>query len=629
MILHPIDWSIIALFFAVLIVIGLVTSKRAGSSSKEFFLSGNAMPWWLLGISMCAATTSTNSANLFTEIIRKNGISGNWVWWAFLLTGMLTVFVYAKLWHRTGAETDIEFYELRYSGKAAAVLRGFRALYLGVFFNTVITALVILGAIKIGVVMFGLPPVTIVVITAVVTVIYSALGGMRGIVIADFFQFVVVLTGAIMAAACAVKMPQVGGLAKLFTHPNVVGKLSFFPDFSNTDLLVSVFIIPVAVQWWNVWYPGSEPGGGGYIAQRMLSAKNERQSIGASLFFNAVHYGLRPWPWYIVALCSLLVFPDLDALRTAFPGVDAKVMGDDLAYPAMLTFLPPGILGVVAASMLGALLSTLAAHLNWGSSYFVNDFYKRFVRPQASEKELVLTGRLATLVLMVMACLLAPFLESAKAAFDLVLQIGAGTGLLFLLRWFWWRVNAFSEITAMVVSFMVAVFFQLIYPHLGGPVVLQWQKLIIGIVITTTAWISVTLLTRPADDETLFAFCRRIRPGGPGWVTVLNRAAAQGTPIDSGSGAWSVPSGLLCMSLACLAVYATMFSIGSMFYGQTVRAICLVAVAVISTACVFRLLPRLCAAPEKLEPAPRKNLPGSESEPVLQDVRVCETVEVD
>jgi len=332
MILNMIDWIIIALFFVILIVIGLATSKQAGKSSKEFFLSGNSMPWWMLGISMCATSTSTNSANLFTELIRKNGMAGNWVWWAFLLTGMLTVFVYAKLWHRTGAKTDIEFYELRYSGKSAAVLRGFRALYLGVFFNTVITALVLLGAIKIGVVMFDISPVMIVVIAAMVTVIYSAAGGMRGIVIADFFQFALVFGGAIIAAVYAVKLPQVHGLSNLFTHPDVIGKLSFFPDFSNTDLLVSVFIIPVAVQWWNVWYPGSEPGGGGSMAQRMLSAKNEKGSVSASLLYNVLHYGLRPWPWYIVALCSLLVYPDLDALRTAFPNVDPKVMGDDLVH---------------------------------------------------------------------------------------------------------------------------------------------------------------------------------------------------------------------------------------------------------------------------------------------------------
>jgi len=599
MILHLIDWIIIGLFFAVLIGIGLVTSKQAGKSSKEFFLSGNSMPWWMLGISMCAANTSTNSANLFTELIRKNGMSGNWVWWAFLLTGMLTVFVYAKLWHRTGAKTDIEFYELRYSGKAAAVLRGFRALYLGVFFNTVVTALVILGAIKIGVVMFDLSPVTIMAIAGVIAVIYSALGGMRGIVIADFFQFILVLVGAVIAMVYALRLPQVNGFSNLLAHPAIVGKLSFFPDFSNTDLLVSVFVIPVAIQWWNVWYPGSEPGGGGYIAQRMLSAKNEKHSVGASLLFNAVHYGLRPWPWYIVALCSILVFPDQNALRAAFPHVDPRVMGDDLAYPAMLTFLPAGVLGIVVASLMGALLSTFAAHLNWGSSYIVNDFYKRFVNPKASEKQLVLTGRISTFLLMVFACVLAPFLESAKTAFDLVLQIGAGTGLLFLLRWFWWRINAFSEITAMVVSFLVAVFFQLIYPHLGGPAIAQWQKLIIGIVITTVCWVGMTLLTRPTDDETLFRFCRLIRAGGPGWKAVEKRAAALGRPIESAGVKWEVPSGLLCMTLACLAVYAAMFAIGAWFYAFVLRAACLTAVALIATLLLFKVLSRMYAKEEK------------------------------
>lgn len=587
MIFKPIDIIVIALFFTVLIVIGVVTSRKAGKNSAEFFLSGNSMPWWALGISMAAATTSTNSANLFTEIIRKNGISGNWVWWAFLLTGMLTVFVYAKLWHRTGARTDIEFYELRYSGKAAAVLRGFRALYLGVFFNTVITALVILGAIKIGVVMFNISPLAIILITAAVTVIYSTLGGMRGIVIADFFQFIVVIAGSVTAAVVAVRLPQVNGFANLLTHPAIVPKLSFLPDFADTDLLVSVFIIPVAIQWWNVWYPGSEPGGGGYIAQRMLSAKNERQSVGASLFFNAVHYGLRPWPWYIVALCSLLVFPDLESLRAAFPNVDARIMGHDLAYPAMLTLLPAGLTGLVVASLLGALLSTLACHLNWGSSYVVNDVYKRFVNPHAAEHQLVRVGRITTVCLMALACLLAPFLESAKTAFDLVLQIGAGTGLLFLLRWFWWRVNAFSEITAMAVSFSVAVFFQLIYPHLGGPPVAQWQRLIIGIGITTVAWVSVTYLTKPVDDQTLFRFCSLIRAGGPGWRAVEARAALQGTPIARTGEKWDVPRGLLCMSLACCAIYALMFAVGACFYAQYLRSAWLGTVAAVATVLLF------------------------------------------
>ena len=573
MILKNLDILIIGIFFAILIGIGLYNSRKAGKNSAEFFLSGRSMPWWLLGISMAAATTSTNSANLFTEIIRKNGMSGNWVWWAFLLTGMLTVFVYAKLWHRTGAETDIEFYELRYSGKAAAVLRCFRAIYLGVFFNTVTTALVILGAIKIGVVMFDLSPLNIIIITAVVTIIYTTLGGMRGILIGDFFQFFLVLFGAVIAAFYAVKLPQVNGMSNLLANPEVISKLNFFPDFSDTDLLIAVFIIPVAVQWWNVWYPGSEPGGGGYIVQRMLSAKNEKHSVGASLLFNTVHYGFRPWPWYIVALCSILVFPDLEALRSAFPNVDPKIMGHDLAYPAMLTFIPSGLLGIVVASLLGALLSTISAHLNWGASYVVNDVYNRFINKNASEKHLVLAGRIATVVLMLMSCLLAPALESAKTAFDLVLQIGAGTGLLFLMRWFWWRINAFSEITAMAVSFLVAFFFQLVYPHLGGPELAQWMKLIIGIVITTTAWISVTLLTRPAKDETLFRFCRMVHAGGPGWKEIEKRAADAGEPIINPEAKWGVPAGLLCMVFACLAVYSIMFAVGSWIYKNYTPAV--------------------------------------------------------
>ncbi|MFO7936183.1 MAG: sodium:solute symporter family protein [Kiritimatiellia bacterium] len=582
MILKSIDIIIIGIFFAVLIGIGLFNSRKAGKNSAEFFLSGRSMPWWLLGISMSAATTSTNSANLFTEIIRKNGMSGNWVWWAFLLTGMLTVFIYAKLWHRTGAETDIEFYELRYSGKSATVLRCFRAVYLGVFFNTVSTALVILGAIKIGVVMFDISPFRIIVITAAVTITYTALGGMRGILIGDFFQFFLVIFGAVIAAVYAVGRPEVNGMANLLSNPVVTEKLNFFPDFSDTDLLISVFIIPVAVQWWNVWYPGSEPGGGGYIAQRMLSAKNENHSVAASLLFNTVNYGIRPWPWYIVALCSLLVFPDLESLHTAFPNVSPKIMGHDLAYPAMLTYIPSGLLGIVVASLLSALLSTISAHLNWGASYVVNDVYNRFINKNATEKQLVLAGRITTVALMLMACVLAPFLASAKAAFDLVLQIGAGTGLLFLMRWFWWRINAFSEITAMAVSFLIAFFFQLIYPHLGGSEIAQWLKLIIGIVITTFSWVTVTLLTPPAKDETLFRFCRLVHAGGPGWKAVENRAAAMGKPLISPEAKWSVPSGLLCMVFACMAVYSIMVAVGSWIYGRTLPAVITTISAVIS-----------------------------------------------
>jgi len=460
MILRNIDWVCIFVFFAVSLVVGIIASKKAGRSSSEFFLSGRNMPWWLLGVSMVATTFSTDTPNLVTDIVRQNGVSGNWVWWAFLLTGMLTVFVYAKLWRRSGVMTDIEFYELRYSGGIAAFLRGFRALYLGVFFNIVIMASVTLAAIKIGGVILGLSPFQTVAIAAVVTVTYSMLGGLRGVLITDFIQFGVAMFGAIMAAKISLRHAEVGGLANLIVHPNVAGRINILPDFSDTSLLAAVFIVPLAVQWWSVWYPGSEPGGGGYLVQRMLAAKNEKNAMGATLLFNAAHYALRPWPWIIVALCSLIVFPDIESLRAAFPGV---TIGHDLAYPAMLTFLPAGLLGVVVASLIAAYMSTISTHLNWGSSYVVNDFYKRFLNPGATEKQMVLIGRISTALLMVAACALAPFLENAKRAFDLMLQIGAGTGLLFILRWFWWRINAFSEITAMLVSFIVACYFEFVH----------------------------------------------------------------------------------------------------------------------------------------------------------------------
>lgn len=591
--MNLLDWIIITGFFIVYLIIGIFVSKRAGKSLSEFFLSGRTMPWWLLGISMVATTTSTNSANLFTEIIRQKGISGNWVWWAFLLTGMLTVFVYAKLWHRTGVTTDIEFYEFRYSGKAAAFLRGFRAIYLGVLFNTITTAWVILAAIKIGVVMFDVPAYTIILFVGVITVIYSMLGGYLGVLITDFIQFILIMAGAVITAIYALQLPEVNGLANLVSNPAIVGKLNFFPDFSNTDLLVSVFIIPIAVQWWSVWYPGSEPGGGGYIVQRMLSAKDEKNSVGGTLLHNVVHYGLRPWPWFIVALCSILVFPDLESLKTAFPNVDPSIIKHDLAYPAMLTFLPHGLIGLVVASLLAALMSTVSAHLNWGASYVVNDFYKRFVNDQATEKQLVRAGRISTLLLMVFACALAPFLESAKRVFDLILQIGAGTGLLFILRWFWWRINAFSEITAMVVSFLVACYFEFIHPHTGLPELAQWQKLITGVVFTTISWIIVTYATKPSSEKTLFNFCRIVQAGGPGWKSVIKRAEAAGETIGGTEKKWDVPQGILCMVIGCLAVYSALFATGSWIYMYYVQAVLLTIVAVLSTFILMKLWNRM------------------------------------
>ncbi len=503
---------------------------------------------------MVATTFSTDTPNLVTDIVRQNGVAGNWVWWAFLLTGMLTVFVYARLWRRSGALTDLEFYELRYSGKAAAFLRGFRALYLGVFFNVLIMAAVCLAIIKIGGVMFGMTPLQTLLVASVVTVVYSTLGGLRGVIIADFFQFGVAMVGAFGAAIFIVNLPQVGGLQGLLSHEAIVPKLNLLPDFSDTDMVVTLLILPLAVQWWSVWYPGSEPGGGGYIAQRMLSAKSEKDAMAATLFFNAAHYALRPWPWIVVALCSLVVFPDLESLRSAFPHIDGDLIQNDLGYPAMLTFLPHGFLGLVVASLIAAFMSTISTHLNWGASYIVNDFYKRFINSEADEKRLVFVGRGSTVLLMAATCVLALLLSNALQAFQILLQIGAGTGLLFIMRWFWWRINPFSEITAMVVSFGIAVYFQIIHSPLGLPAVSQHIQLLTGVAITTAAWVLVTFVTSPSDEPTLRKFYTLVSPGGPGWRRVIENARKDNFPIKGNGEAWQVPLGIMCMFTGCVAI---------------------------------------------------------------------------
>ena len=568
--LNGLDWIAIVGFFVILVGIALICSRRAGKDAKDFFLSGRSMPWWLVGVSMCAATTSTNSANMFTEFIRNSSLGENWKWWAFLLTGMLTVFVYSKLWVRSGAKSDIEFYELRYSGRAAAFLRGFRAIYLGLIFNVITTGLVILAAIKIGQTLFGVSQTTVVLVTAIAGIIYSGLGGLRGAIYTDFFLFAIIMVGAVVGMHYALNLPEVGGFAKMMSNPVVQAHLSFFPDPGNADLFVAVFVIPVAIQWWNVWYPGSEPGGGGYIVQRMLSAKSENHCVVGSVFYNVMNYAIRPWPWYLTAFASLIVFPDLASLQKAFPNVDPSLVKGDLAYPAMLTFVPSGWLGVVAASMMGALFSTVAAHLSMGSNYIANDFWKRFVRPDASERELVRVGRASTVVLMTLSCLVAPLLISAGAVFNLILQIGAGTGLIYLLRWFWMRINAWSELTAMAVSFVVAVFLQLVYPHLGGPELASWHRLLVVMAVTTVAWVGVTLLTKPTDAARQAAFRNRVR--------------ANGHDI-----AW----GLLAMTLACACVYALMFAVGYWIYGRTGLASAATAAAVVSGVAMIPVLRRL------------------------------------
>ncbi|AWW30915.1 Na+:solute symporter [Echinicola strongylocentroti] len=583
--ISPIDWGIIAAFFIISLLIGIFTSKTAGKSSKDFFLSGRNMPWWLLGVSMVATTFSADTPNLVTDIVRVNGVSGNWGWWCFLLTGMLTVFVYAKLWRRSEITTDLEFYELRYGGKPAAFLRGFRAIYLGVFFNIVIMATVSLAAIKIGGVMLGLTPVQTLLIASIVTVIYSSLGGLKGVLLTDFFQFFIAMAGAIGAAIYILDLPQIGSLENLLTHPNVSDKLSFFPDFSNMNEVIPMLLVPIAIQWWATWYPGAEPGGGGYIAQRMLSAKNEKNAIGATLFFNVAHYALRPWPWIIIALSSLIIFPEISDLQKAFPHMPADKLGNDLAYSAMLTYLPTGLIGIVLASLIAAVMSTLSTHLNWGSSYVVNDFYLRFVKPEASDKELVNVGRISTVVLMGLAALLALSLSNALEAFNILLQIGAGTGLIFILRWFWWRINSYTEISAMIISFIVALFFETINPKfniISIPEGMEYLKLLYGVSITTATWVTVTLVTRPEKEEVLLSFYKKVKPAAYGWRKVLDKHPE----VEAEQGQLPFEIGL--MVTGSVAIYAALFAIGFWLYDNVLSASIATVISAVGFYILFR-----------------------------------------
>ena len=584
--LENLDWLIISAFFILSLAIGIIVSKKSGKDVTEFFLSGRKMPWWLLGISMVATTFSADTPNLVTDIVRTNGVAGNWVWWAFLLTGMLTVFVYAKLWRRSEVLTDLEFYELRYSGKGAAFLRGFRAFYLGAVFNVLIMASVCLAGIKIGGALLGLSPVETLLITCTITVVYSSIGGLRGIIITDFFQFILAMAATFWAAYEIVNLPQVAGLTNLLNHPDVIPKLNLIPDIADTDLFIAVFIIPLAVQWWAVWYPGAEPGGGGYVAQRMLSAKDEKNAIWATLLFNFMHYAVRPWPWILIALASIVVFPDLNSLREAFPNT---IVGNDLAYPAMISFLPSGLLGLLVASLIAAFMSTISTHLNWGSSYLVHDFYRRFFVKDKSETHYVFMGRIFTVLLMIFSAFFALFLNNSLQAFGIILQIGAGTGLIFILRWFWYRVNVYSELTAMIVSFVVAIIFEFIIPNNFS----VEEKLIIGVTITTISWLLVTLITPPSNMETLQNFYKKIQPGGPGWKKVIEESESKGLKITGKKEKWDVPSGILCMLFGSISVYSILFGIGYLLYAKTTTGIIFILISVFSVIALMKFWKRL------------------------------------
>ena len=591
--LTTLDWIIVVASVAICFLPALLFARRAGSSTAEYFTSGRAAPWWLIGISMVATTFSTDTPNLVTNLVRDKGVANNWTWWAFLLTGMATVFFYAKLWRRSGVLTDLEFYELRYSGKSASFVRGFRAIYLGLFFNCFIMASVNLAAVKIANVLLGLSMGHTLLICGAINVFFAATSGLWGVLVIDMIQFGIAMAGSFAAAYFAVKHPQVGGLSGLM-EKLPMSSINLLPDFGKWEVVLPILIIPLAVQWWSVWYPGAEPGGGSYIAQRMLAAKSEKDALGGTLFFNVAHYALRPWPWIIVALASMIVYPQLADIERAFPGVDKKLIGHDMAYSAMLKFLPAGFMGLMVAGLLAAYVSTIITHLNWGTSYIVHDCYRRFVNPGADEKHYVMVGRLVTGLLMVAAGGMTYVLDSAKESFNLLLSFGAGTGLIYLLRWFWWRINAWSEIAAMISSFLAtAAFFTAKKLGHGVP---DEVSLPLTVAITTAIWLVVTYVTPPVDYQTLLRFCRLVRPAGPGWKQIRIAAGVDGSPD-------SLTDGLLGMILGCAFVYSALFGAGSFIYGRHVMGAVWCVVFAASGAGLMRLLPRMWTESEPGEGA--------------------------
>ncbi len=587
--LVPLDWIIIAVSIVVSFLPAVFFAKRAGSSTAEFFTSGRAAPWWLVGISMVATTFSTDTPNLVTNMVRERGVAENWLWWAFLLTGMMTVFFYARMWRRSGVLTDLEFYEIRYSGKAATFLRGFRAVYLGLFFNCVIMGTVNLAAAKIANIVLGWPMERTLVVCSVITIFFASVSGLWGVLVTDSIQFMITMSGTFAVAYFALQQPEVGGLSGLLLKIDPA-TLNLLPDFGDWSVALSVFIIPLTVQWWSVWYPGAEPGGGSYIAQRMLASRTEKDAVIGTMLFNIMHYALRPWPWIIVALSSTLVYPQLADIARTFPYLDQKLIGHDIAYPAMLRFLPAGFLGFVIAGMLAAYRSTIETHLNWGTSYLVHDFYRRFLKRDGTEKHYVLVGRITTALLMVAAAMLTFALDTAKEAFDLILSIGAGTGLIYLLRWFWWRVNAWSEIAAMTSSFVMALAF-FIAGKQGHPVA-SHLALIATVATTTVVWVLAAYLAPGTDRDTLVRFCRLVRPAGPGWARLRAEAGVASSPD-------SLQMAMLGWMVGCLFVYSALFGTGSFLYGRTGQGLMWLTAFVVSGATLLKLVPRMWAPSTK------------------------------
>lgn len=597
--LQLLDWIIIVVILIICFLPALYFGRRAGKDTSEFFASGRSVPWWLAGLSMVATTFSSDTPNLVTNIVRTNGVAGNWVWWAFVLTGVSTVFFYAQLWRRSGVMTDLEFYEIRYSGKAASFVRGFRSVYLGFFFNCMIMGLVNLAACKIAGILFGLDRWQTLVGVGILNVIFATYSGLWGVLVIDMIQFFIKMSAVIAAAYFVLQLPEIGGLAGMVEKlsavkgPGGIDYLNMLPDFTNTwDIAVAVFIIPLAVQWWAVWYPGAEPGGGSYIAQRMLASKSEKDALGAVLFFNVAHYVLRPWPWIIVGLCSIIIYPELSDIQRAFPDLDPSLLGHDIAYPAMLRFLPVGFVGLMVGGLIAANSSTILTHLNWGASYLIHDFYRRFIRTDATESHYVLASRWVTVGLFISGSAMVYMLDTAKSAFDIILQIGAGTGLLYLLRWFWWRINAWCEVTAMASSFIISMVLMVLSRN--GVVISTYAGLLITIAFTTVSWMIAAYAAPQTDRATLIEFYKKVRPFGPGWKTIRKEAGMENDA--AGEMQDNIPLGLLGWFSGCTVIWASLFTVGNFLYGRTETALLLLTVVLVSGAALIYVVNKLWTA---------------------------------
>jgi len=585
MTLTALDWSFILLYFLGNFAIGLYYRARAGKSVNEFFLSGRNVPWWLAGTSMVATTFAADTPLAVTGMVARGGIAGNWLWWSFVASGMLTVFFYARLWRRCGVMTDIEFAEVRYAGKPAAFLRGFRALYLGIPINCIVLGWVNLAMVKILTLVLGVTRIEALLIVLgmiAVTSLISTMSGLWGVLVTDLFQFFIKMTMVTVLAFAAVH--AVGGMDALKmklalldqsrgVHPGTHGSvLSFIPDLSSPWMPMITFLVYISLNWWATWYPGAEPGGGGYIAQRMFSAKDEKHSLLATLWFNIAHYAIRPWPWVLVALASLVLFPGLQDPETGYVRV-------------MIAYLPASLRGLMLAAFAAAYMSTIATQLNWGASYIVNDFYRRFLRPSAPEHHYVLISKASTVLLTVVSAVVTFYMTSIAGAWKLLIVTGAGTGLVLLLRWFWWRINAWSEVSAMAAAFVTSLALQVA----GGldsdkPVDFAWI-MIITVAVTTVVWLTVTFLTKPESDQTLLKFYTRTRPGVTGW----RRIARLAPDVRSSNNEWY--SALDWIS-GCALIYGILFGTGKLLLGEWTAGLALLGMGLAGGAVIWSDLSR-------------------------------------